>query len=142
MVLLFYFRSEIKNNCCQFVLHCVDPNNAGLFEASFSWGKGFPLQKIDENWWKLTNIDREFLHIFWTTWGNSMKFSGKMCLKILLKVTKNQGFSLSSEDTLFEKPQGGGEGRSNWRPHPIHPAVLGLKQTAKTRIPGRCNYEK
>ena len=37
-----------------------------------------------------------------------MKFSGKMCLKIILKVTKNQGFSLSLEDTLFEKPQGGG----------------------------------
>ena len=35
-----------------------------------------------------------------------MKFSGKMCLKIILKVTKNQGFSLSLEDTLFEKPQG------------------------------------
>ena len=35
-----------------------------------------------------------------------MKFSGKMCLKIKLKVTKNQGFSLSLEDTLFEKPQG------------------------------------
>ena len=36
-----------------------------------------------------------------------MKFSGKMCLKIILKVTKNQGFSLSLEDTLFEKPQRG-----------------------------------
>ena len=36
-----------------------------------------------------------------------MKFSGKMCLKITLKVSKNQGFSLSLEDTLFEKPQGG-----------------------------------
>ena len=36
-----------------------------------------------------------------------MKFSGKMCLKIILKVTKNQGFSLSLEDTLFEKPHGG-----------------------------------
>ena len=36
-----------------------------------------------------------------------MKFSGKMCLKIILKVTKNQGFSLCLEDTLFEKPQGG-----------------------------------
>ena len=38
-----------------------------------------------------------------------MKFSGKMCLKIILKVTKKQGFSLSLEDTLFEKPQGGGQ---------------------------------
>ena len=34
-----------------------------------------------------------------------MKFSGKVCLKIILKVTKKQGFSLSLEDTLFEKPQ-------------------------------------
>ena len=35
-----------------------------------------------------------------------MKFSGKMCLMIILKVTKNQGFTLSLEDTFFEKPQG------------------------------------
>ena len=32
-----------------------------------------------------------------------MKLSGKMCFKILLKVTKKQGFSLSLEDTIFEK---------------------------------------
>ena len=37
-----------------------------------------------------------------------MKFSGKMCLMIILKVTKKQGFTLSLEDTFFEKPQGGG----------------------------------
>ena len=36
-----------------------------------------------------------------------MKFSEKMCLKIILKVTKIQGFTLSLEDTLFNKPQGG-----------------------------------
>ena len=36
-----------------------------------------------------------------------MKFSGKMCFKIILKVTKNQGSTLSLEDTFFEKPQGG-----------------------------------
>ena len=35
-----------------------------------------------------------------------MKFSGKMCLKIKLKVTKNQGFTLSLEDIFFEKPLG------------------------------------
>ena len=35
-----------------------------------------------------------------------MKFSGKMCFKIVLKVTKNRGFTLSLEDTFFEKPQG------------------------------------
>ena len=36
-----------------------------------------------------------------------MKFSGMMCLKIILKVTKSQGFTLSLEETFFEKPQGG-----------------------------------
>ena len=44
---------------------------------------------------KIANTDKEILHIFWTTWGNSMKFSGKICFKIILKVTKNQGFTLS-----------------------------------------------
>ena len=64
---------------------------------------------------KIANIDTEILHVFWTNWGNSMKFLGKMCLKIILKVTKNQGFTLSLEDAIFEKPQGGG-GRSIWPP--------------------------
>ena len=35
-----------------------------------------------------------------------MKFTGKMCLMIILKVTKNQRLNLSLEDALFEKPQG------------------------------------
>ena len=61
---------------------------------------------------KIANIVREILHIFWTTWGISMKFSGKMWIIIILKVTKNQGFTLSLEDTFFGKPQGG----SNWPP--------------------------
>ena len=65
---------------------------------------------------KIANIDREFIHISWTTGGNSMKLSGKMSFKIILKVTKNQGSTLSLEDTFFEKPQGGG---SYWSyPHP------------------------
>ena len=74
---------------------------------------------------KLANSDREFLHIYWTTWENSMKFSGKMCLKVILKVTKIQGFTFSSEVTFFEKPQGG----SNWHPPPppFLPAILGLR---------------
>ena len=54
---------------------------------------------------KVANVNREFLHISWTTWGNSMKFSGKLCFKIILKVTKNQGSTLSIEDTFFKKPQ-------------------------------------
>ena len=49
-----------------------------------------------------------------------MKFLEKICLKIILKVTKNQGVNFSVEDTFFEKPQGGGG-----------PAVLGLTDTKK-----------
>ena len=36
-----------------------------------------------------------------------MKFSGKMCLMIILKVTKNQGFTLCLEDTIFKNHRGG-----------------------------------
>ena len=39
-----------------------------------------------------------------------MKFSRRMCLNIILKVTKNQGFILSFEETFFEKPLRGGGG--------------------------------
>ena len=38
-----------------------------------------------------------------------MKFSGKMWLMIIIKVTKKQGFKLSLEDTFFEKSQGEGQ---------------------------------
>ena len=38
-----------------------------------------------------------------------MKFSGKMCFKMILKVTKKHGFTPSLEDTIFEKPQGRGQ---------------------------------
>ena len=48
-----------------------------------------------------------------------MKFSGKMCFEIILKVTKNEGFTLSLEDTFFRKPHGG---RVNLTP----PGILGL----------------
>ena len=37
-----------------------------------------------------------------------MKFSGKMCLKIILKAIKKQGFTFSLEDIFLEKPQEGG----------------------------------
>ena len=50
-----------------------------------------------------------------------MKFSRKVCLMIILKVTKNEGFTFLLEDTFFEKPQGGV--RQNDPP----PAVIGLK---------------
>ena len=55
---------------------------------------------------KTVNTDGENLHVFWKTWRISMKFSGKMWLMIILKVTKNQGFTPSREDTFLEKPQG------------------------------------
>ena len=55
-----------------------------------------------------------------------MKFSGKMCLMTLLKVTKNQSFTITLEDTYFKKPQGGGGGVKL-----TPPAVLGLKVTKK-----------
>ena len=42
---------------------------------------------------------------------------------IILKVTKNQDFTLSLEDTFFEKPQGA----VKLIPPPPTPAVLGLK---------------
>ena len=62
-----------------------------------------------------------------------MKFSGKMCLKIILKATKNQGFTLSLEDTLFEKTTGGG-GVKLTRTH-IHPlpSRFRVKSHAKLR---------
>ena len=51
-----------------------------------------------------------------------MQFSRKMCLKIILKVTKNQGFTISLEDTFFEKPQGGNGGQTGLIiPLPPHP---------------------
>ena len=63
-------------------------------------------QKNLKNRWKLmkiADIDREILHIFWTTWGISMKFPGNMWLMIILKVTKNHSFTLSLENKFFNK---------------------------------------
>ena len=50
---------------------------------------------------KIVNIDGENLHIF--------LMKGKMCLMIILKVTKKQDFTLSLEDTVLEKPHGGSQ---------------------------------
>ena len=61
-----------------------------------------------------------------------MKFSGKMCLMIILKVTEDQGFTLSLEDTFFENPQG-------VEVKLTPPAGLGLKDIIKQNITG--NYE-
>ena len=97
------------------------------------------MSKNPQNWEKLmkiANIDREFLHIFWTTWENSMKFSGKMCFKIILKVTKNQGSTLSMEDTFFKKlPMGGG---SIWPLLPFPPSPPRHIRVKLVAIPWGC----
>ena len=46
------------------------------------------------------NMERENLYILWTTWGTSMKFSGKTLLNI--KSHKKQGFTLCLEYTNLE----------------------------------------
>ena len=43
---------------------------------------------------------------------------------IILKVTKNQGFTLCLEDTTFEKPQGVGQIDLPMPPHPQSMKVL------------------
>ena len=53
---------------------------------------------------KIVNIEEENLHIFWTTWVT--KFSGKMLLIIILKVTKNWGFTLFLQNAFLENLQG------------------------------------
>ena len=70
---------------------------------------------------KVAYIGKEILYIFWMTWEISVKFSGKMWLMIILKVIKNQGFTVFLEDKFFEKPWGRGGGVSNWLP----PVILG-----------------
>ena len=83
-------------------------------------------QKNPENQWKsmkIATVNREIIHNFWTTWGVSIKFSWKMWIMIILKVTKKQGLTLSLEDTFFAKRQGG----SNSLPPPP-PAILGLNK--------------
>ena len=55
---------------------------------------------------KIVNIEAENLHIFCTTRRISAKFSGKMWLMIILKITKNQGFTLSLENIFSKKSKG------------------------------------
>ena len=119
--------------------YCINPNKAGLSEGSFFFfffcfyffffffgGGGADVMVMLRNpknrgkMMKTANIDKEFLHILWTTWGNSMKLSVKMCFRLILKVTKNEGFTLSLKDTFFQKTTG-------WRGVNLTPlpAVLG-----------------
>ena len=57
---------------------------------------------------KIANIDTEILHNFWKTWGISIEFLEKMWFMIILKVTKDQGFTLALKDTFFEVTGGRG----------------------------------
>ena len=75
---------------------------------------------------KIANIDTESLHILWTTSKMSMKFSEKMWLMIILKVTENQDCTLSSKDTFLEKPQGVGMGVQIYSCSHQHPSSLGI----------------
>ena len=59
--------------------------------------------KKSKNLIKIVNTDKENLHIFRKI---SVRFSGKMCLMIKLKVTKNQDFTYCLVNTLLEKLQG------------------------------------
>ena len=61
--------------------------------------------KDPKNRWKL--IGGESLHVFWTNWGISMKFSRKMWLTMISKVTKKKGFTITLDNKFLEKPQGG-----------------------------------
>ena len=70
--------------------------------------------KKSEKMVKMVNIEQENLHIFWTSCGISMNFSGKMSLMIISKVTKSQDLTLSLKIAFLEKPQWG----SNWPPPP------------------------
>ena len=50
---------------------------------------------------------KENLHIFWKTRWILLKFSGKINLVIISKVTENKSFTLSLEKIISEKRQGG-----------------------------------
>ena len=58
---------------------------------------------------KIVYIDEENLHIFRTTRGMSIKFTGKMCrIMLILKTTQKQGFTFFLENTVLENPFGSG----------------------------------
>ena len=58
------------------------------------------MSENSKNWG--VNIERGNLHIFWTTWGTSMKLSGKMWLNIKSH-KKKQDFTLSLEYTNLDQ---------------------------------------
>ena len=62
-----------------------------------------------------------------------MKFSGKMCYKIILKVTKKQGFTLCLEDAFFGKPKPQGESNC---PSPSRFRVKEILRTKNKKMNG------
>ena len=61
-----------------------------LTSSVISWRYWFlcnkEMSRNPKKCWKLLkigNTEREILHVFWTNWGISMKFSGKMWLTII-----------------------------------------------------------
>ena len=73
--------------------------------------------KKSEKSMKIVNIEGENLRILWAMWETSTKFSGKMWLTMILKVTKKQGFTLTLKYNFFGKQQR----TSNWPPPPPPP---------------------
>ena len=67
----------------------------------------FAAKKCQKKLMKIVNIEEENLHISWTTSGNPIKFLGKMCLMIIIKVTENEDFTHSLKNPFLEKPQEG-----------------------------------
>ena len=57
-----------------------------------------------------------------------MKFLGKTCFQMILKVSKTQGFTFSLKDIFFKKPQGAGKGGGGQLDplSPSPPGKLGL----------------
>ena len=71
-----------------------------------------------------------------------MKFLGKVCLKIVLKVRKNQGLAVSLEDTFFEKPPGGGQiDPPPSSPHPNRFRVKIIPKTHKSSMVGSSSLD-
>ena len=54
-----------------------------------------------------TAENEEHFHIFRMPRGISIKFLGKICFLIIVKFTKNQGFTPSLENVVLEKLQVG-----------------------------------
>ena len=55
---------------------------------------------------KIVNIDKDNFEIFEMIWKISVKFSGKIGLMIIIKVTRDQDFALFPGNAVLEKQQG------------------------------------